>query len=116
MNLQLIREIRQMPVIDTHEHMMHEKVYAGGKYDFFSLLQPYVCDILTSAGMTPEEWHYLSDTNREFTLRWERFQPWLDEIRFTTYFQAVLRGLKDLYGVDRVTDRNCHFSIFSVSR
>ena len=51
---------RQLPKIDTHEHLPLEQALLDAPADILDvLLFPYNCDTLRSAGCTDEEWTLL---------------------------------------------------------
>lgn len=99
----LLDKIKAMPVIDTHEHFMDGASLASLRPDFYDMLTPYVCDILLCAGMPREQWFKLNDKSRGQDERWGLFEPYLGLIRHTTYFRAVLRAMRDIYGMEDVT-------------
>ncbi len=94
-----LSRIQALPVVDTHEHWPDVRFMEGRPLEFFDLLVPYVCDILLAAGMPRDEYALLFRRELPFGDRWAVFAPWLPEIRHTTYFQAILRTLRDTAGL-----------------
>lgn len=99
----LREEIAKMKKIDTHEHYPAEKHFVDSHIDFFSLLSPYVCDNLLTAGMTVGQWGRVARPDTPFEEKWEIFEPFIQDIRHTTYFRAIYKTLKDCYGMQDIT-------------
>ena len=68
---ELLLKLKQLPVIDTHEHFAPEQYLQSDGIHFFTLLAPYVCDNMFSAGMTPEEWAMLQTPQVSFSAKTE---------------------------------------------
>lgn len=100
---ELLTRIRALPVVDTHEHFMPEQFWQPEQLDFFSLLVPYVCDTLQTAGMSGEEWAMLCDGSRSIAQRFEIFARYVPLIRFTTSFTVLDRTLRGRYGLREYT-------------
>lgn len=94
---ELLKKIIDLPVIDTHEHITAEKAAINDKTDIFDLFMPYVCDNLMTAGMDKSDWEKLLDKNIDIDTRWNMFEPYLEDIKYTTYYQAVLKVIRDLF-------------------
>lgn len=98
-----LEKVKALTVIDTHEHFMEQTSLAALKPDFYDMLTPYVCDILLSSGMTREQWVLLNNKSLSPLDRWNIFEPYLDNIRYTTYFNAIYRNMRDCYGMQDIT-------------
>ena len=99
---QIQNALEAIPVIDTHEHFMSETEWAGTD-DFFTLLSPYVVDVLTCAGMSADEWNAVQDKKQPFARRWEIFVSYLPLIRHTRYFRTADRVYRERYGLMEYT-------------
>ncbi len=99
-------EIRQfldtIKIIDTHEHFSPEAQLNKKYLDFFSLLRPYICDDLITSGLSVHEWNVIMDTTRDLKARWEIFYPYLNKVRYTTYFLSLIKTLRLRFGVETV--------------
>lgn len=103
MNKDLYSFIRELPVIDTHEHLPSEQEFNSmTDIDFFDLLTPYVVDVIDSAAIDPVVWQRVSDKREPLSLRWELFEPWYALIKHTTYMQAVFESCAYHFGIDRL--------------
>lgn len=98
-----LSRIKEIKVIDTHEHIGAERDLINQKIDAFSLFVPYICDNLISAGMGRNEWAMISNMDTPFEDRWKIFEPYMGYIKFSTYFQALFGQLKDRYGIKNFT-------------
>lgn len=103
-----IRELLDvLPIIDTHEHMMHERDFAISHMDVITLLTPYICDNLLSAGMSIEQWQMINDTSRTFEQRFSMLEPYLPLVKHTTYYKALLYTIKECFGEVEVCKESC---------
>jgi len=92
----LREEIDQIPIVDTHEHILPRKEVLKMQVDLFALLErSYLNADLVSAGMPVEAWEREGFDPRE---GWERIKPFISKVRNTAYYQALLRAFRDLYG------------------
>ena len=91
--------VDQIWIIDTHEHLQDEYRYLKRPADFLAMLN-YVASDLISSGMTFEQLRYIQDQKVPLPKRWEVFQKYWKEIRFTGYSRAIRRSIQDLYGID----------------
>ena len=101
---QLIEEMRQIPVIDTHEHLPPENDMVSRRADVFTRL--YCHYSITSAitsGLKIEQME-LHDTGIPLDERWHRFRPCLDAIRDTGYARAAQAAARELYGIADIND------------
>jgi len=96
-------EIKALKKIDTHEHYPAEKYLVESKMGFFDYFVPYICDNLLTAGMKSENWAALANRNLPFDERWNIFEPFLEDIKHTTYFKALMKTFRDCYGMKEIT-------------
>ena len=111
----LLKKIQHIPVIDTHEHHAPEQYWSGEHTDFFSLLSPYVCDNLLTAGMSIGEWAALQNQAAGTVARLEILKPYLPAVRHTRYFQVVDRVVRNRYGLTSYTAKNWTGSVLPFS-
>jgi glucuronate isomerase len=89
-------EIDQIPIIDTHEHILPRKEVLKTQVDLVAVLErSYLNADLVSAGMPVGAWEREGFDPRE---GWERIKPFISKVRNTAYYQALLRAFRDLYG------------------
>lgn len=90
----LYNQIKVLQIIDTHEHIPHERDCACGTLDVFDFFTPYICDNLSSAGVTAELWAKFTDKSIPITERLKGAFSYIEDIRFTTYFKAFEQSVK----------------------
>lgn len=102
---QLTSAISQIPIIDTHEHLIQEKERLASKPDLFqTFLAHYLSSDLISAGMSYDELSVLRDSSIPLETRWTLFAPYWDDVRYTGYAQVIEKAVQGLYGVSGLSD------------
>ncbi len=90
---------RQLPKIDTHEHLPPEKALLDHPADILDMLFfPYNCDTLWSAGCTDAEWKQLTDKTLPLQQRCELLEKYLPAIRYAAVFRAFARTMALEFG------------------
>ncbi len=107
MKQDILRALKSMPIIDSHEHLPHEKELLAASPDVLSLMTPYVCDNLMTCGMAESAWRQANDTALPLADRYALISPYLPYIRHTTYFKSMMRGAKLCYGMKDFTLAEC---------
>jgi len=100
---QLKKDVDQIRLIDTHEHLSNEEAYLKRPADFLARMLHYVESDLISAGMPRASGGKplrVQDLDVPLPERWELFQTYWREMRFTGYGRALDRVVKDLYGLE----------------
>jgi len=119
----LIEAMKQMPVIDCHEHLPPENEITAQPQDVFTLFSGYTKWDLFSAGMDRKsftepisgwdanmpQYNNLFDRSRPLEKRWELFRPYWRLIRYGSYARAALLTAKMIYGVDDINDQTYQF-------
>ena len=101
----LVAEMATMPVIDAHEHLPTEEDLVNGTADIFTrVLCHYSMTNASAAGMDPTYYQTLKDRSIPLDERWAMFRPYLDPIRETGYYRAALYTVREVCGVDDITD------------
>ena len=98
----LYSEIEKIPLVDTHEHLMSERMRINQKIDFFYWFSQYASSDLVSAGMPKAGLEFLLDPNRSLEERWEKFEPFWGAARTTGYGRVLQIAARDLFGVDDI--------------
>jgi len=95
----LLTEIENMPVIDTHEHLVPESERISGEVDFFTVMMAhYASSDIVSAGMKQQEMDFLRDIKNDFEKKVSMFLPVWNKTKNTSYCRALLIASKDIYG------------------
>jgi len=96
--------VADIPLIDTHEHLMSEETRLGQEIDFFHWMYHYASSDLLSSGMSPEILQRLRDTKRPLNQRWAEFAPVWANARTTAYGRVLLRAARDLFGIPDISE------------
>ncbi len=102
----LLEEIRQIPVIDAHEHLQEESWRISQPVDVFTLFSHYTHNDLVTAGMSREDCDRTQDPEVPLDERWALFEPWWERARHTSYCRAALIAAKRFCDADDITVDN----------
>jgi predicted TIM-barrel fold metal-dependent hydrolase len=97
-------EVEQIPLIDTHEHLVSEDIRLKKKIDFFYMLAHYASSDLVAAGMPGRKQLLLLDAERPLEERWEEFAPYWAHVRTTAYGRALLIAANGLFGINDINE------------
>lgn len=102
---ELYGEIKEMPVIDTHEHIESEDSRIKRKVDMFNtyMLHYASCDLI-SAGMPDEDMNFLKGESDDLEKKWAIFKPYWEKARNTVYCKSLLHATRDIYGIDDINE------------
>lgn len=103
----ILRQLKKMPVIDSHEHLPHEKDLRTASLDVIDLMTPYVCDNLMSCGLSESDWKSANNKNLPFHMRFAILEDSLKKIRHTTYFKSMLKGAELCFGIQNLSLSEC---------
>lgn len=96
--------IKNMQIIDTHEHIPPEEDWLNKKLDFSQMLC-YIGTDAISAGLSQHDWERIIDPEeKDINAKWQIFKPYWKIIRNTAYSKSLLVALRDLYDIDDLTD------------
>ena len=105
--------VEQTPMVDTHEHLIEEKLRLEGPGDGSNRLFPcddwsylfmhYLGDDLVSAGMSDENLKRFLSQELSGLEKYRLVAPYWERTKHTGYAQAVRLTLKGLYGEDDLT-------------
>lgn len=95
--------IEKMPIADTHEHLMLERMRVGHPMDFFTItMTQYASSDLVSAGMPAAQMEKLCGLSTPLAEKIAIFMPFWEKANNTTYCRALKIAAKDLYGVEEI--------------
>ncbi len=101
--LQRVRSaIEDIPLIDTHEHLISESTRLGQKLDLFHWLPHYTSSDLVSAGLAERTLERLRDAEIPLEVRWAEFAPAWANARTTAYGRSLLLAARDLFEIDDI--------------
>ncbi|MDC7234396.1 MAG: amidohydrolase family protein [Spirochaetales bacterium] len=104
MKSQLLSEIREMRIIDAHEHLQTWENHKKRFFSFFDLLVPYAQFDLWSAGMPAEMLWNSPSNNEEARKYWEIIRPLWPAVNQGAYARIARRVLQEFYGIDDLND------------
>jgi hypothetical protein len=94
-------------VIDTHERLEEEEARLARPVDFSSLLSPHAaCDVVSAGMSVPDVARFLA-AETDAAEKWRLLAPYWSTICFTGYGQAIQRAIRDLYGIEALTQQSC---------
>lgn len=98
---ELLEALREMPVIDTHEHLENED-----RHEKWNVLSDYtqhyfVCDLISS-GLDPATIPWLARKDVPIMDKWAKLEKHWEYCRHTGYGQALDIAAKQLYGVEKI--------------
>ncbi len=91
-------------LIDTHEHLWPESERNAKQMDLFQLLHYVSSDMWADGldrGLAEKTF---SDQSLPLEAKWQTFNRHWPNVRNTAYSRALLRAVKDLYGVDDISE------------
>jgi len=103
---QLMDKANTMQIIDTHEHLPPNKNHVGDEPDVLcDYFSHYITTDLQSAGMSPQEVDKIRDTKISITERFAMLEPWLDQVKNTSYYRALEISAKTIHGVNEISSK-----------
>ncbi|MGI6149528.1 MAG: amidohydrolase family protein [Firmicutes bacterium] len=101
--LEIHDQVKQIPVIDTHEHLPHHDRFDPADSDIlFDYLLHYMSSDLRSAGLSVEELEQARSKHLPLDERWEIVAPYWEFCRCTGYGRALDLAVQGIYGVDGI--------------
>ncbi|MDP6112204.1 MAG: amidohydrolase family protein [Planctomycetota bacterium] len=103
----LFEALRDIPVIDAHEHLVPESARVSRNVDFFILFSHYTRADFISAGMDPVVYERLKeDDAMPLDEKWNAFSPFYSSIRHGSYARPAQIWVKDVLGHNDLTEDN----------
>lgn len=108
----IFEKVFQTTFIDTHEHLIDEKERLGGTShpfirsdDWAEVFSNYLAADMLAAGMSEEDKEKFLSPGVDPLKKWALLKPYWPAIKNTGYGLAVRIAVKELYGVDEVSDK-----------
>ncbi len=104
----ILEYVKELEVIDTHEHLPHnEEVWLGQYRDggdvFREYLSHYFSSDLVSAGLPQTDLQRVTDSDLPVLKKWEMLEPYWDVARHTGYGRALDLAVRGIYGIDGIS-------------
>ena len=99
----LLEAIDEIPLVNTHEHIIPEEERISSRIDFFTLAGHYAINDVISAGLSGDDLSVVRNPAAPAEQRWQAFEPFWQSARMTGYGQALRIAIQDIYGVDQIS-------------
>jgi predicted TIM-barrel fold metal-dependent hydrolase len=100
------KEVSNIKIIDTHEHLQKEKNrLKSGADPFILFASQYLSSDLISSGMSYEDLSKLIDERVSLSERWNIFSTYWDNVQNTSYAKSIMIAIRDLYGIEKLDKR-----------
>jgi len=100
---EILDYIRQIPVIDTHEHLVHSEDLLQGRDDVLQeFLLHYMSSDLISSGLESKTLEVARDRNRDLLERWTLIEPHWEFCRHTGYGRVLDYSVREIHGIDGI--------------
>ena len=100
---EILDNTRQIPVIDTHEHLVQSEDLLQGRDDVLQeFLIHYMSSDLISSGLDPEVLAIARDSERDLVYRWKLIEDYWEFCRHTGYARALDDSVREIYGIDGI--------------
>lgn len=101
---ELMSEIDQIRLIDTHEHLPDEAERIARKVDALSeLFLHYASSDAVASGLSLKDLARIRDVNEPLENRWRLLEPYWLNFKNTGYARAILLAIRDIYGFEELT-------------
>jgi predicted TIM-barrel fold metal-dependent hydrolase len=108
----IFEKVFQTSFIDTHEHLIDEKERLGGTShpfvksdDWTEVFSNYLAADMLAAGMPEEDKEKFLSPKVDPLKKWALLKPYWPAIKNTGYGLAVRISVKELYGIDEISDK-----------
>ncbi|MDE0263687.1 MAG: amidohydrolase family protein [Bryobacterales bacterium] len=100
---ELLEAIDEIPLVNTHEHIIPEEERTSSRIDFFTLAGHYAISDVISAGLSGDDLAVVRNPDAPAEQRWRAFEPFWKSARMTGYGRALRIAIQDIYGVDQIS-------------
>ena len=109
----IAERVQQAPLIDTHEHLLEERERLQGSShprmpcdDWALLFSHYLNSDFLTAGMPKVDMDRFLSPQVDPLAKWTLIAPYWPAVRNTGYAQAVRIAIRELYGVEDLTEKS----------
>ena len=96
--------VNTMKIIDTHEHLHPTKTFLGDEPDVLKdYLSHYISSDLYTAGMSGQDMDKVCDYKININERFTLLEPWLNQVKNTSYYRSLEISAKTIHGVNEIT-------------
>jgi len=101
----LFEAMEKMQIVDAHEHLPDERVRLERPADVFTLFCHYSRLDLFQAGMSEQDFRSLLDPGTPLEVRWKKFAPFWERIRWTCFSRPALIAAERFYGFSDINEK-----------
>ena len=102
---ELLEQIRQIPVVDCHEHLPTEAARLTVPMDAMRLFSHYCRADLLGAGLDEPALEEIYDGDKPVGQRWNMFKDAFEAIRYGSYAYPAMAYIRDVLGFDDLNDQ-----------
>lgn len=100
------KEVKKIPVIDTHEHLSSKEEGLNKDRDILNeYLSHYMSSDLISAGLGYDNLKKVKDFTIPILKRWNIVEPYWERCRYTGYGRALDISVNKIYSVDGINKK-----------
>ena len=95
--------IRDLWIMDSHEHVVQEQERIGQRADPLQIfLAHYASSDLISAGLSIDDYGRAVNLDLPLLERWKIIEPFWSKAQNTAYFTSLKIAAKDIYGIEEI--------------
>ena len=109
---EILNQVLKAPLVDTHEHLIEEKERLSGRPssrvpcdDWALLFSHYLNSDFLTAGMPKADMSRFLSPTTDPLAKWSLIAPYWPAVKNTGYAQAVRLAIRELYGVDELSEQ-----------
>ncbi len=102
----IYKQLENIPVIDTHEHLNNEELRNMDNDIFQEYLQHYFVSDLVSSGLSQSSLDMVMGDTLSVIEKWDIVEPYFERCKLTGYGRALEIAVKGLYNIDGFSKEN----------
>lgn len=103
---ELLERIRQIPTVDSHQHLSPESERTSMHVDALSLYGQYTRFPMFASGLSEDDWKRMHDPDVPLNERWRMAKPHIQRIKHTSFARVACLTLEHFWGVKELSDNN----------
>lgn len=103
---EIIKNIEDIEIIDSHEHLIKEELAVKNKRDLFSLFSSYIIEDLRRAGACEDDIKIIFNNHMPLDVRWKIFYKYWTEVKNTCFARSAILSINKFYGYNDINENN----------